>query len=590
MQKKVVIFLSIVLVLSLLCGCKDGTKSSTLNSVLDENESVVSSAVQSIMPQAAESKEQNSSGSATENSSVVSTQSVPSKPTSNSNTVTSSGASKENVSSEIEILDRESSSTQGGAADTQKTEQQSVKTLGIDVSKWQGKIDWKKVKSAGIDFAIIRIGYRGENGKILKDDNADYNIQQADKAGLLVGVYFFSTATNTAEALEEAKWTASMIEGYPISYPVVYDCEGFEASDSRMYNLTAAQRTQNAVTFLKHIKSLGYEAMFYGAKTDFQGKWDMATLENDYKIWVAYYPSVTYPEIKNPDYSGKYDMWQYTNKGKVSGVKGNTDMIVSYFVSSKAAPKVNKTVETAKTPVEKDEVYTAVNDTVTAKNEVNLREGAGTNHNIVGTLKNGQTLSRTATGINGWSKLIYNGKTVYAITSYLTTDLTTKPQVSEQVTDSMYSTVNEQVTAKSETNLRTAATTNGSQVVYTLKNGETVTRTGIGSNGWSRLLYNGQTVYAVSSYLTTDLSFNPTASEQTPSQNNEMQFTDTNEQVTAKSETNLRTKPTTEGDSQVVYTLKNGEYVTRTGTSTSGWSRLLYNGQTVYAVSSYLTN
>ena len=81
------------------------------------------------------------------------------------------------------------------------------KTNGIDVSKWQGKIDWQKVKESGIDFAFIRIGYRGENGTIYKDDNADYNIQQAQKAGVLVGVYFFSTAVSTAEAVEEAPAT-----------------------------------------------------------------------------------------------------------------------------------------------------------------------------------------------------------------------------------------------------------------------------------------------------------------------------------------------------------------------------------------------
>ena len=77
---------------------------------------------------------------------------------------------------------------------------------GIDVSKWQGKIDWSKVKNAGIDFAVIRIGFRGENGKIYKDEYADYNIQQASKNEILVGVYFFSTAVNTNEAVEEAEW------------------------------------------------------------------------------------------------------------------------------------------------------------------------------------------------------------------------------------------------------------------------------------------------------------------------------------------------------------------------------------------------
>ena len=120
------------------------------------------------------------------------------------------------------------------------------KANGIDVSKWQGKIDWQKVKNSGVDFAVIRIGYRGENGEIYKDSYADYNIQQADKAGILVGTYFFSTAVNKNEALEEAKWLVSAIEGYPISYPVVYNSEGFLNESSRMHSLSKTQRTDNA--------------------------------------------------------------------------------------------------------------------------------------------------------------------------------------------------------------------------------------------------------------------------------------------------------------------------------------------------------
>lgn len=586
MKIKIAFILSLTLIFTVLCGCRDNKEqinSSSESVLLNTSKQEESSDIQS---DSSENSDEISADTSSANSSVVS--SAISSPS--SNTVTSNDIVSSNVSKPVSSVSSVSSTVSTVESQNSEPHSKTVKARGIDVSKWQGKIDWKKVKSDGNKFAIIRIGYRGENGEILKDENADYNIQQADKAGLLVGIYFFSTAINSTEALEEAKWTVSMIEGYPISYPVVYDCEGFEESDSRMFGLDAATRTQNAVTFLNYIKSRGYNAMFYGAKTDLTSKWDMNILENNYKIWVAHYPSSTYPDIKNPDYSGKYDMWQYTDKGSVSGVKGGTDMIVSYFDAVKTKPKVNKTIETAKPPVEKDEIYTAVNDTVTAKNEVNLREGAGTEFGVVGTLKNGDTLKRTATGINGWSKLLLNGKTVYAITSYLTTDLNVKPQITESSeADSIYTTVNEKVTAKSETNLRNAASTNNSQVVHTLKNGETVTRTGVGSNGWSRLLFNGQTVYAISSYLTTDLNFKPPVSEVTPSQNNEMVFTDINEQVTAKSETNLRTKPTTAEGSQVVYTLKNGEYVTRTGTSESGWSRLIYNGQTVYAVSSYLT-
>ncbi len=467
---------------------------------------------------------------------------------------------------------------------------------GIDVSKWQGKIDWKAVKADGIDFAIIRIGYRGENGKIYKDSFADYNIQQADKAGLLVGVYFFSTAVSVAEATEEAEWTAEAVKGYPISYPIVYDCEGFRLSSSRMYSLSKSQRTDNALAFMAYVKNEGYDAMFYAAKSELDNSamWDTARIEAAGKIWVAHYSEITYPQLENPQYGGRYHMWQYTNMGSVGGVKGGCDMVVSYFTAEKAAPKSNKAPQSAVAPEETNSVYKTVKDKVTAKELVNLRESASTKSAVVGSLKNGEVLDRTGVGTNGWSRLILNGKTVYAITSYLTTDLSYRPEpsVSETETVDIYSNVNETVTAKDKTNLRSVASSKDpSTVVYTLKNGETVTRTGIGSNGWSRLLYNGQTVYAVSSYLTTDLTQKQPEKEENASSKVENDgFTPDNKQVTAKSETNLRTAPSTKEGSSVVYTLKNGEYVTRVGINeASGWSKLIYNGQTVYAVTSYLT-
>ena len=288
------------------------------------------------------------------------------------------------------------------------------RALGIDVSKWQGKIDWKAVKSDGIDFAIIRIGYRGENGVLYRDSNADYNIQQAQKAGLLVGVYFFSTATSTDEAREEAAFVAKAIKGYKISYPVVYDCEGFSAQGSRMYNLTSAARTMNALAFLGDIKAAGYEGMFYASKFDLEGAWDTQSIESDYKIWVAHYPSVTYPQAERPQYSGKYAMWQYTNRGRVKGVEGNCDMIVSYFLAEeKNAVDKNAAPPAAEAPKTQEELlYTDASDSVTAKEEVNLREGPSTKYAIVATLKSGDFLTRTGIGKNGWSRLTYNGKTV----------------------------------------------------------------------------------------------------------------------------------------------------------------------------------
>lgn len=497
--------------------------------------------------------------------------------------VENSAPTSPDVSSEIESTANNQSNSNTSSVINEKKE---VKSKGVDVSKWQGKIDWKKVKKQGIDFAIIRIGYRAENGNIYKDDFADYNIQQADKAGLLIGVYFFSTATNSTEATEEANWTYNAIKSYPISYPVVYDCEGYNSSDSRMYGIDNAVRTQNALSFLNQIKAYGYNGMLYASKEELTKYWNISSIHNTYKIWVANYSSPAYPTVSSPNYNGKYDMWQYTDKGTVNGINGNADMVVSYFSVKKAAPKSTETVPTAKEPVIKDDTYTEQNDSVTAKEEVNLRDIASTKSNIVATLKNGEVAKRVGVGNNGWSKLLYNGKTVYAITSFLTTDLNYRPQPKD---DGIYTAVDETVTAKSSTNLRDKATTNDSNVIYTLKNGETVKRIGVGSNGWSKLLYNSKTVYAISSYLTTDLSYKEPVTSQTSSVNNGIQFTEVNEQVTAKSETNLRDKPTTNG-SNVIYTLKKGEYVTRTGTSANGWSRLLYGGQTVYAITSYLTN
>ncbi|MBQ6825880.1 MAG: hypothetical protein IJP34_04390 [Clostridia bacterium] len=458
---------------------------------------------------------------------------------------------------------------------------------GIDVSKWQGKIDWQKVKNAGIDFAIIRIGYRAENGQLYRDSNADYNIQQAQKSGILVGIYFFSTAINQVEATEEANWTVSAIKGYQISYPVVYDCEGFKNSDSRMYNLTAQERTQNAISFLKVITKSGYDGMFYGSISDLTDNTAFNTSEiaQKYKIWVAQYKKPPYPQSQKPDYDGRYDMWQYTNKGIVSGIEGNCDMVVSYFEKKLAKPKDNNTeIIIAKPPKTQQELlYTDVNENVTAKNEVNLRSGAGTNFDVVTILKNGTIIKRTGIGKNGWSKLNLNGQIVYAITSYLTTDLKTKPEPPADIVDgNTFTATKDNVTAKQEVNLRLSPTTSG-QIAGVLKNGTVLQRTATSNKGWSRLIYNGQTVYAVSSYLTTDLSYKPPVDDGIKTD-----FQAVNEQVTAKSETNLRTLPSVT-DSQVVYTLKNGEYLTRTGVSTNGWSRLEYNGQTVYAVSSYLT-
>ncbi|MDD4699479.1 MAG: GH25 family lysozyme [Oscillospiraceae bacterium] len=466
--------------------------------------------------------------------------------------------------------------------------------LGIDVSKWQGKIDWSSVKNSGIDFAIIRIGYRAENGKLYKDENADYNIQQAQKAGILVGVYFFSTAINTTEACEEASFVLSTIKGYKISYPVVYDCEGYTSSDSRMYNLSANDRTNNANSFLSLVQKSGYEGMFYGAKNEMENSnyWDMTQIEKKFKVWVAHYSSPTYPEIENPDYSRKYDMWQYTNRGSVNGVNGNCDMIVSYFTAVESdALDTTATPNNAIAPKTEEELlYTAANDRVTAKIEVNLREGPSPQYKVVTTLKSGKFLTRTGIGSNGWSRLSLNGKTVYAITSYLT-DRVVEVEKEDIVAGFKFTQTNDRVTAKDEVNLRSLPATD-SQIIGKLSGGIFLNRTAITSSGWSRLVYNdGQVVYAVTSYLTTTAPEITSSSEQISDNSTFTEYNTTftkitPKNVTAKEEINLRDKPST--DSNIIYTLKNGEYISKVAESSSGWAKLLYNDQAVYAVDSFL--
>ena len=483
----------------------------------------------------------------------------------------------------------------GQSVDARDLAEERGRSNGIDVSKWQGKIDWQKVKNSGIEFALIRIGYRGENGIVYKDDNADYNIQQAQKAGVLVGVYFFSTAVSEAEAKEEAEWTLQAIEGYKISYPVVYDCEGYKNSMSRMFDLSAEERTVNAIAFLETVKQEGYDAMFYGALGEIQDEayWDIGKIEKKYKIWVAQYSGAIYPQKDKPDYQGKTSAWQYTNKGRVDGVSGNVDMVVCYFKKKETTAK-NPSAEpsVAKAPLtDEEKLYTSVNEQVTAKELTNLRTAATAKSNIVVALKNGEVATRIGVGKNGWSKLQYNGQTVYAISSYLTTKLgeedtsQTQGQQKDIVAGHEFTPKSDRVTAKEYVNLRVLPTTE-SESVGQLKSGEFLERTAVSNKGWSRLNYNGQVVYAVTSYLSNEVVEQTTPSNPPASSDG---YTSVDENVTAKEKTNLRTQPTTGEGSEIVYTLLKGEYVRRIGVHPKGWSKLEYNGQIVYAKTSYLT-
>ncbi len=381
-------------------------------------------------------------------------------------------------------------------------------TMGIDVSKYQGTIDWAKVKASGVEFAMIRVGYRAKStGEIFEDPTARYNMQEAQAVGIKLGAYFFSSAVTQDEARAEAAFTKDIIAKYKITYPVAYNCEDFQSADSRQYGLSIEDRTNLACAFLDEISAGGYTPMFYASRSELEGnaQWNTGTLASKYKIWVAQYPDQPYPQTTASSYSGTHAMWQYTSQGKVDGISGKADVNLAYFGYTKEAEAKDETpAEVVAANPEVGIIFTEVNETVTAKQETNLRSQPSTldDGTIVCKLVHGDTAVRTGIGHNGWSRVIYNGQTLYAVTSYLTTNMEdTGQQAPPQ--GPVYTPVNEQVTAKMETNLRTEpSTARDDTVVAVLHNGEVLTRTAIGDNGWSQLDYNGQTVYAVSSYLT----------------------------------------------------------------------------------------
>ena len=190
---------------------------------------------------------------------------------------------------------------------------------GIDVSKYQGNIDWNAVAADGITFAIIRVGYRGYgSGALVEDSTFRKNIQGATAAGLRVGVYFYSQAVNEAEAVEEASMVLSLCQGYGLPLGVYYDTEKVAGDTGRADGISAAQRTANAVAFCETIRNAGYAAGVYSYASWFYNSLNFANISK-YRIWIAQYRDTL-------DFNYHYDIWQYTSTGKVNGVSGGVDM------------------------------------------------------------------------------------------------------------------------------------------------------------------------------------------------------------------------------------------------------------------------
>lgn len=194
---------------------------------------------------------------------------------------------------------------------------------GIDVSEHQGKIDWKKVRNDGVEFAFVRVLYRGwGSGKLVEDTTGEDNIREAVENGINVGAYVFSQAITREEAVEEARRAIEIVSPYAQGIPIVIDVEYVPSDDARMDELTPEERTDVILAFCDEVSAQGYIPMLY-YNTEMGGLGvENERLEGITK-WYAWYSEVPY-------YPYKYDIWQYSDKGKVDGIKGNVDQNISF--------------------------------------------------------------------------------------------------------------------------------------------------------------------------------------------------------------------------------------------------------------------
>lgn len=199
---------------------------------------------------------------------------------------------------------------------------------GVDVSVYQGEIDWQAVADAGVDFAIIRVGYRGySQGAIQPDTNFQKNMEGALKAGLDVGVYFFSQATTVREAEEEADYVLEAIRNYPVTYPVVFDWEFIDGQTARTDEMEGEHMTECAKTFCELVQAAGYTPMVYFNQEQGYLYYQLDQLD-EFPFWLAEYD-------EKPDFFYNFDIWQYTHTGTVPGIEGNVDLNLAFRDLSK---------------------------------------------------------------------------------------------------------------------------------------------------------------------------------------------------------------------------------------------------------------
>lgn len=202
--------------------------------------------------------------------------------------------------------------------DVVKKHKNSNTKIGLDISKWQGNVDFDKLKEKNVEFIILRIGYQKGFGKeFILDEKFERNIKEANRVGIPVGLYFYSYAITKETAKEQAKWIIEKSKDYKISLPVAFDFEDWQYFSSQ--KLSLKDINDIAITFMDTLEENGYKGMNYSSKRYLENIWNI----NKYPVWLAHYTNKT-------DYSGKYSIWQLCQDGRIEGIKGDVDINVMY--------------------------------------------------------------------------------------------------------------------------------------------------------------------------------------------------------------------------------------------------------------------
>ena len=224
------------------------------------------------------------------------------------------------------VREPKSSTTSSGSASTKTLFSEVVDAhksenteIGIDISKWQGDVDFNALKEAGVEFVIIRVGTSsGINGENLVDSKFVQNIKGANAAGIPVGVYFYSYANSEDRAISDALWVLEQIKDYKVDLPIAFDWENWSFYND--FNLSFFGLSSMADSFVKTVRAEGYEGMLYSSKNYLEDIW----FKGDYPVWLAHYTTKT-------NYEGDYDFWQLCNNGRVAGINGDVDINVRFI-------------------------------------------------------------------------------------------------------------------------------------------------------------------------------------------------------------------------------------------------------------------